>query len=64
MLTSTQRKVMQKAWNKDQQALTIIYQCLNDATLEIVANTTTAKQTWEVLQESNQWAYNVRKIWL
>jgi len=55
---------MQKAWNKDQQALTISYQCLNDATLEIVANTTTAKQTWEVLQESNQWAYNVRKIWL
>jgi hypothetical protein len=55
---------MQKAWNKDQQALTIIYQCLNDVTLEIVANTTTAKQTWEVLQESNQWAYNVRKIWL
>jgi len=27
-----------------------------------VANTTTAKQAWEILQESNQRAENMRKV--
>jgi hypothetical protein len=64
MLTSVQRKVVQKARRKDQLALTIIHQCLDDATFEIVANVTTAKQACEVLQESNQRADNVRKVCL
>jgi len=63
-LTSAQREVVQKAWRKNQLALTIIHQCLDDATFEIVANTTTAKQAWKVLQESNQRAENMRKICL
>jgi hypothetical protein len=29
-----------------------------------VTNATTAKQTWEVLQEPNQWANNVRNVHL
>jgi hypothetical protein len=64
MLTSVQREVVQKARRKDQLALTIIHQCLDDATFEIVANVTTAKQACEVLQESNQRADNVRKVCL
>jgi hypothetical protein len=64
MLTSVQRKVVQKARRKDQLALIIIHQCLDDATFEIVANVTTAKQACEVLQESNQRADNVRKVCL
>jgi len=64
MLTSVQRKVVQKARRKDQLALTIIHQCLDDATFEIVANVTTAKQACEVLQELNQRADNVRKVCL
>jgi hypothetical protein len=35
---------VQKARRKDQLVLTIILQCLDDVTFEIVANTTTAKQ--------------------
>jgi len=42
-LTSSQRKAVQKARKKDQQAFTIIHQCLDDATFKIVANATTAK---------------------
>jgi len=61
-LTSVQRKVVQKVWRKDQLALTIIHQCLDDTTFEIMANATTAKQTCEVLQESNQKANNVRYV--
>jgi len=57
-------KAMQKAQKKDQQALTIIHQYLDDATFEIVANATTAKQPWKVLLESNQEADNVRKVCL
>jgi len=64
MLTSVQREVVQKARRKDQLALTIIHQCLDDATFEIVANVTIAKQAWKVLQESNQRANNVRKVHL
>jgi len=51
-----------KGMMKDQQAVTIIHQCLDGATFEIVVNKTTAKQAWEILQKSNQRANNVRKI--
>jgi hypothetical protein len=53
---------VQKARRKDQLALTIIHQCLNDATFEIMANATTVKQAWKVLLESNQGADNVKKV--
>jgi len=52
-LTLAQRGAVQKARKKDQLALTINHQCLDDTTFKIVANTTTANQAWEVLQESN-----------
>jgi len=53
MLTSAQKEVVQKARRKNQLSLTIIYQCLDDSTFEIVANLTTANQAWKVLLESN-----------
>jgi len=61
-LTSTQKEAVQKARMKDQQALTIIHQWLDNATFETVANVTITRKTWEVLQESNQGADNVRKV--
>jgi beta-galactosidase/beta-glucuronidase len=64
MLTSSQREVVQKARRKDQLALTIFHQYLNDATFEIVVNASTIKQAWKVLQESNQGVDNVRKVCL
>jgi len=55
---------VQKARKKNQQALTIIHQYLDDATFEIMVNATIAKQAWKIMQESNQWADNVRKVHL
>jgi hypothetical protein len=59
-----QKEAMQKACKKDQLVLTIIHQFLDYTTFEIVADVTTVKQAWKVLQESNQEADNVRKIHL
>jgi len=61
-LTSAQIEAVEKARRKDQLALTIIHQYLDDTTFEIVPNATTTKQALEVLQESNQEADNVRKV--
>jgi hypothetical protein len=44
-LTSAQKEVVQKACRKDQLALTIIHQCLDDISFGIVANVTIVKQT-------------------
>jgi hypothetical protein len=63
-LTSFKREVVQKIQRNDQQAFTIIHQCLDDATFDIVANTTIAKQAWNFLQYSNQGDDNVRKVCL
>ena len=57
-----QIEVVQKVQRKDQQALTIIHQCLDNVIFEIVANTTTVNQALEVLQHSNQRGDNVRKV--
>ncbi|XP_038977999.1 uncharacterized protein LOC120108467 [Phoenix dactylifera] len=61
-LAPAQKESLQATRKKDQKAIMIIHQCLDDGMLQRVANITSSKQTWEILQNSYQEVDKVKKI--
>ncbi|XP_070052949.1 uncharacterized protein [Nicotiana tomentosiformis] len=61
-LPQNEKDVLAKTRKKDQQALTLIHQCLDDVISEKVADATTSKEAFEILQNSLQGVDKVRKV--
>ena len=61
-LSTQEKEAFEKERKKDQCALTIIHQGLDDDMFEKVANETTSKQTWETLHNSVMGVAKVKKV--
>ncbi|KAK2993308.1 hypothetical protein RJ640_006796 [Escallonia rubra] len=60
-LSTTQKEALQATKKKDQKALAIIHQSLDDVMLQKIANATTSKNAWEILQTSHGGVEKVKK---
>ncbi|KAH0773391.1 hypothetical protein KY290_010528 [Solanum tuberosum] len=61
-LSSNENEVLLKTRKKDQHDLTLIHYYLDDGMFEKVADATTSKEAWEILQNSLQRVDKVEKI--
>ncbi|KAL4384136.1 hypothetical protein GQ457_15G014370 [Hibiscus cannabinus] len=62
LLSQQERDALTKIKKKDQKDLSLIHQCLDDSMFVKVANANTAKEAWEILQNSLQEVEKVKKV--
>ncbi|XP_039008449.1 uncharacterized protein LOC120136503 [Hibiscus syriacus] len=61
-LSQQEKEALTKTRKKDQQALTLIHQCLDDSMFVKVANANTVREAWEILQNSLHGVDKVKKV--
>ncbi|KAF3655129.1 putative F-box protein-like [Capsicum annuum] len=61
-LSQNEKEVLIKIRKIDQYALTLFHQCLDDGMFEKMADATTSKKAWEILQNSLQGVDKVKKV--
>ncbi|CAL1401775.1 unnamed protein product [Linum trigynum] len=57
-----EKEVLRKNRKSDQKALTLIHQCLDESMFDQIADATTAKEAWEILQKEMQGVEPVKKV--
>ncbi|TYK22149.1 Retrovirus-related Pol polyprotein from transposon TNT 1-94 [Cucumis melo var. makuwa] len=61
-LNQAQRETLQNTRKKDQKALTIIHQAIDDNNFEKISGATTAYQTWQILENTYKGVDRVKKV--
>jgi len=61
-LTNAQKDTLKHLWKKDKNAIFFFYQGVDESAFEKIANATTSKQAWEILQNSYKRAERVKKV--
>ncbi|XP_074342995.1 uncharacterized protein LOC141680762 [Apium graveolens] len=61
-LNQVQKDQLQAQRKKDQKAIMIIHQCLDDSILQMVASATTSKKVWDILNSSLSGHAKVKRL--
>ena len=61
-LSQAQKDALQNTRKKDQKALTLIHQAIDDGNFEKISGAATAKQAWQILENTFKGVDQVKKV--